>query len=388
MHRQIGYPYESTQNDLQMQDNRFSISFSHMGMLFTMALLLGILPGFGQGTIKTSSNLPKPPFKDTLLILHQESVFFPSNGDRLDENALQILQKVRDTLPKATNKIYEVQGHTDHKGSDAFNLDLSQRRARNVQSKLKELGIDSSTISINYFGKRKPKASNTNAKGMALNRRVDIFILKKFRLEMLFGNVASDSIGFSDSIKIKVISPIYEDSTYADSLGNFALFVPANQQIFLRVEAKEHLYAVQPLVATRELMKKKVELHIKSLQYGKKIAIPDLNFFGGSIILLPKSEPAMKALIATMQANPDVCFDIRGHVNHPGDLVFSGSSFELAEGRAQTVFEDLKCNRISASRMTHRGFSNFEMIYPKPKNEAEMSANRRVEIFRMPCKQE
>lgn len=72
----------------------------------------------------------------------------------------------------------EIQGHTDGKGSDKYNLDLSERRARAVVKYLVENGgIDKSRLTARGYGKSKPIATNDTDEGRALNRRVEFVIL-------------------------------------------------------------------------------------------------------------------------------------------------------------------------------------------------------------------
>ncbi|MGB5559997.1 MAG: OmpA family protein [Paracoccaceae bacterium] len=67
---------------------------------------------------------------------------------------------------------YVINGHTDSSASDAYNLDLSMRRARAVAEVAAEAGVKVSTLK--GWGERKPIASNRTAAGMAQNRRVEI----------------------------------------------------------------------------------------------------------------------------------------------------------------------------------------------------------------------
>lgn len=72
----------------------------------------------------------------------------------------------------------EVDGHTDSRGSDAHNLDLSQRRAAAVREYLIGHGIAPERLESRGFGESKPIADNDTPEGMALNRRVELNVLK------------------------------------------------------------------------------------------------------------------------------------------------------------------------------------------------------------------
>jgi|GEM_PF-759219 len=68
----------------------------------------------------------------------------------------------------------DVIGHTDSVGSDAYNMQLSQRRALAVRNFLVSEGVNGSIIDVSGMGKRDPVASNDTAEGRALNRRVEV----------------------------------------------------------------------------------------------------------------------------------------------------------------------------------------------------------------------
>lgn len=73
----------------------------------------------------------------------------------------------------------EVGGHTDSKGSDEYNIRLSQRRAQAVVNYLVAGGIDPSRIVAYGYGERMPIASNATDEGRQLNRRVEFKILAR-----------------------------------------------------------------------------------------------------------------------------------------------------------------------------------------------------------------
>ncbi|MDM8003383.1 MAG: OmpA family protein [Bacteroidota bacterium] len=66
-----------------------------------------------------------------------------------------------------------VEGHTDSDGDNAFNQDLSERRARAVADQLVQMGIDSSRLTSKGWGESKPAGPNDSSEGKAANRRVE-----------------------------------------------------------------------------------------------------------------------------------------------------------------------------------------------------------------------
>ncbi|RJP65295.1 MAG: hypothetical protein C4532_17980 [Candidatus Abyssobacteria bacterium SURF_17] len=77
--------------------------------------------------------------------------------------ALKVIEGVRKVI---------VAGNCDSRGSDAYNDELSLRRAETVKNELVKDGLDASMLQAVGNGKRKPIASNDTPPGMAANRRV------------------------------------------------------------------------------------------------------------------------------------------------------------------------------------------------------------------------
>ncbi len=67
-----------------------------------------------------------------------------------------------------------VEGHTDSKGSDAYNQKLSERRASAVRDVLvNQYGVDASRVNAAGYGESRPVADNVSDAGRAVNRRVE-----------------------------------------------------------------------------------------------------------------------------------------------------------------------------------------------------------------------
>ncbi len=71
---------------------------------------------------------------------------------------------------------YIITGHTDSRASDAYNMDLSQRRANAVARLAEKSGVR--IADVRGYGERMPKASNNTAAGMQQNRRVEIICIR------------------------------------------------------------------------------------------------------------------------------------------------------------------------------------------------------------------
>ncbi|MDB5985693.1 MAG: hypothetical protein JWR16_746 [Nevskia sp.] len=94
----------------------------------------------------------------------------------LTVNAKTLLNQVADALQARADIKVEIDGHTDGKGSVAYNQKLSQRRADSVQQYLLGRGIDGSRMTTRGFGKSKPIADNATDEGREINRRVELTV--------------------------------------------------------------------------------------------------------------------------------------------------------------------------------------------------------------------
>jgi outer membrane protein OmpA-like peptidoglycan-associated protein len=99
---------------------------------------------------------------------------FASESDRISAKSEPLIDQIADALRDHPDmgKV-RIVGHTDNKGSDGFNLRLSQRRAESVKRALTRRGIDPRRLMTTGLGEAAPVAPNTTPAGRAENRRVD-----------------------------------------------------------------------------------------------------------------------------------------------------------------------------------------------------------------------
>lgn len=107
-----------------------------------------------------------------------ENIFFEFDKATLLPTSKEELNKLTDILNDYPYLKIEISGHTDNKGSDAYNQKLSEARAKAVVEHLLEVNIDSERLSYRGYGSAKPTASNESDAGRALNRRVEFTILE------------------------------------------------------------------------------------------------------------------------------------------------------------------------------------------------------------------
>lgn len=100
-------------------------------------------------------------------------VLFAFNSADLTDKAAAGISAAADRVKAGKAKTVTLTGHTDSTGADAYNLALSKRRVDAVKGALTPL-LPGVTINASGKGEAEPVASNDNAAGQALNRRVSI----------------------------------------------------------------------------------------------------------------------------------------------------------------------------------------------------------------------
>ena len=80
-------------------------------------------------------------------------------------------KRLMEFFQSANATAFIIDGHTDSRASDAYNMRLSERRARAVAAIARQAG---KRAQVRWYGERVPVASNRTAAGMQKNRRVEI----------------------------------------------------------------------------------------------------------------------------------------------------------------------------------------------------------------------
>lgn len=107
-----------------------------------------------------------------------DRIYFDSDRATIKQRSFSILEQVAAMLEAHPEiRKVRVEGHTDARGEDLYNLALSQRRANAVRAFLIDRGVDKSRLEAQGYGESEPIATNETAEGRRKNRRVEIRIL-------------------------------------------------------------------------------------------------------------------------------------------------------------------------------------------------------------------
>ncbi|MBN1385100.1 MAG: OmpA family protein [Elusimicrobia bacterium] len=118
--------------------------------------------------------------KRGLVVNLASSVLFDSGKAQLKPAAHSMLNEVVKLMQEYPDNQVSIEGHTDSRGSKAYNKNLSEKRAQAVYDILvSKYGVDSRRLRAVGYGEENPLASNKTDSGRKQNRRVEIIILKK-----------------------------------------------------------------------------------------------------------------------------------------------------------------------------------------------------------------
>jgi OOP family OmpA-OmpF porin len=118
--------------------------------------------------------------EDTMKKLNEyaKTILFNSGKSSFQKQTFPVLQSIAAILKEYPSAKFSLEGHTDNTGKAATNLKLSQDRAAAVKNYLIENGIAADRLTSEGYGQTMPIGSNKTAKGKAMNRRVEVKLVK------------------------------------------------------------------------------------------------------------------------------------------------------------------------------------------------------------------
>jgi outer membrane protein OmpA-like peptidoglycan-associated protein len=111
-----------------------------------------------------------------LAVTFKGDVTFDTNSAVLRPGLNSEINRVAGILNQYPNTFVRVEGHTDSRGSNEYNMDLSIRRSNAVKNLLLQRGVSENRIEVVGFGETMPVATNETEAGRQKNRRVEIKI--------------------------------------------------------------------------------------------------------------------------------------------------------------------------------------------------------------------
>jgi len=126
---------------------------------------LGNDSGFGSGMKEEARTLP---FKDTSSL---QDIHFKFDRYDLDEDSRSTLRKNASYLKANSSTVIEIQGHSDERGTNNYNVALGERRAHSTKMYLVSQGVSARRIHTISYGEERPFCFDSNAACWQKNRR-------------------------------------------------------------------------------------------------------------------------------------------------------------------------------------------------------------------------
>jgi OOP family OmpA-OmpF porin len=117
---------------------------------------------------------PPPPVRRVVL----RGIKFGSDTAYIEPASAGVLELVAERLRENPDVRVRIEGHTDERASEAYNLELSRERAEAVKRILVGFGVVPDRLDAVGYGESRPIASNDTAEGRALNRRVELEVIE------------------------------------------------------------------------------------------------------------------------------------------------------------------------------------------------------------------
>jgi len=111
--------------------------------------------------------------QDFNALLSSNKIRFATNSAEIDTTSFSLLSDLIASAQNCAEAKIEIGGHTDSRGSDEYNLQLSQQRATSVMNYLVKNGIKATRLSAVGYGEKNPIADNETEEGLAKNRRIE-----------------------------------------------------------------------------------------------------------------------------------------------------------------------------------------------------------------------
>ncbi len=270
---------------------------------------------------------------------NQFSVYFDSNKFELTSVESEKLNQWISLHPKV--KIVGIHGFCDEDGSSSFNDTLAKNRINFVYTFIKDKIAIRADFKTRSFGEL-----HTLSKIKAENRKVSLFYIEAKDLDR-----ENEILGIKEEPIVLPKAKIH----YPEKL------------VFDNPDGTKSEYHLDT-----NFMQKITEAPV-----GEKLKMENLNFHINTFIVIPQSKGKMYELLLVMKNNPNLKIEIQGHL-----CCMAVDRLDLSTQRAKAINNFLVANGINEERITFKGFGSTQPIYSLPeKDEAQRSANRRVEIL-------
>lgn len=215
----------------------------------------------------------------------------------------------------------------------------------------------------------KPLHTSEKVEGKTVSLRNNE-LLNELRIEIRDAETGMPVLASVNISGMKQISNYY--------IGSTLIFdVERSKKIHIKCDAEGFFFFDKEFQLSDDINNRIVIL-LEPLKLGKKLGLPEIQFEMGTSNPTGNAMQLMDRLAEFLLSNPEVRIEIQGHVHDTGENSLPAK--KISEARAKRVYVYLIEKGVDKTRLEFKGYGNTEMVYPKPKNQYEEQANRRVEI--------
>ncbi len=262
---------------------------------------------------------------DNSQIVGIKNVFFDNDSDVIDDKFTADIKLVADYLKQHPDAKIEIQGYCSQTGPLAYNMQLSESRAKNLMQQIVQYGASEAQIQINGYGYAKPIAINDFPDSRLYNRRTEIVFLNE-----------EDNVN-----TVMAYVPTYYRSQNEPNYDNGKFF-------YCEVEIFNELVA--------EAVFFDFDKYVINAQYEK-----NLNIIADYLVNNPKAK-----------------FKLSGHTDHFGSDDYN---LGLSQNRVVKVKDYLITKGVSDSQLEMEFLGEKENITMKTDDDLVRRLNRRVNVF-------
>lgn len=194
------------------------------------------------------------------------------------------------------------------------------------------------------------------------------------------GIVKDKESGVFLEAKIQIVNLKNEKTEYNDytskETGDFLAVMPIGGNYAFNVSADGYLFHSENYELNNSYTNKPflIEISLEKLKVGTNVILKNIFFNTNQYNLLPASVTELTTLIDLLKNNTTISIEIQGHTDNVGDIK---DNEKLSMQRAKAVYDYLLENKITAERLTYKGYGETKPIAPNNTNENK-KLNRRT----------
>lgn len=288
-------------------------------------------------------------------------VLFDFNKSTLNETQKQNLNHWVNSYEKI--KSFKIIGHCDSIGDYQYNLELSKKRAKNINQLIKK--YSNSAAKFEYKSFTSPTKTNKTEFGRSLNRRVEIFVVLEKSNCRIFSTkndtIHANLIDIENRQKeIKILS---QNTFDAENIKTIA------------IHQKDHI------PTTINITNNECPIRLSQIKSNTRFTLNNTFFKPNTPIFLPESYIELSNLFESLKENPSVKIKLEGHTNGVKTKKDPKWHYYMSTERAKAVKTYLVKKGIDSNRIDFEGFGCDKMVNPEGSTPEERRANRRVEVL-------